>query len=92
MGNYIQLGEVNLWYDEQGNGPPVVLMHGGFSDSRDFAGNLDGLATSHRLLLPDRRGHGHTPDVDGPITVENMATDAVAFIEEVVGGPASLVG
>jgi pimeloyl-ACP methyl ester carboxylesterase len=92
MSNYIRLGEVNLWYDEKGTGTPVILMHGGFSDSRDFAGNLDTLSARHRLLLPERRGHGHTADVNGPITIENMAADMIAFIEQVVGGPASLVG
>lgn len=50
MSTYIRLGEVNLWYDEIGVGAPVVLMHGGFSDSRDFAGNLDTLSSHHRLL------------------------------------------
>jgi pimeloyl-ACP methyl ester carboxylesterase len=92
MSNYIRLGEVNLWYDEMGVGAPVVLMHGSFSDSRDFAGNLDALSSHHRLLLPERRGHGHTADVTGPITIENMAADMLAFVEQVVGGPAALVG
>ena len=92
MSNHIRLGEVNLWYDEKGAGTPVVLMHGGFSDSRDFAGSLDTLSSRHRLFLPDRRGHGHTADVDGPITIENMTADMLAFIEKVVGGPAALVG
>lgn len=92
MSNYIQLGEVNLWYDEMGVGAPVVLMHGGFSDSRDFAGNLDALSSRHRLLLPERRGHGHTADVAGPITIENMAADMITFLEQVADGPAALVG
>lgn len=92
MSNYISLGEVDLWYDEKGAGEPVVLLHGGFSDSRDFDGNLDSIGTDHRLLRPDRRGHGHTADVAGPITIDNMAADMVAFLESVVHGPASLVG
>jgi len=92
MSNYIRLGEVDLWYDEKGAGEPVVLMHGGFSDSRDFAGNLDGLSSHARLLLPERRGHGHTADVAGPITLDKMAADMIAFAERVVGGPSSLVG
>lgn len=91
MSNYIRLGEASLWYDELGVGAPAVLMHGSFSDSRDFAGNLDALSLHHRLL-PERRGHGHTADIDGPITIENMAADMIAFVEQVVGCPAALVG
>jgi pimeloyl-ACP methyl ester carboxylesterase len=66
MAEYVQLNGVRTWYDERGEGDPLVLLHGGFSDSRDFAGNLDTLADRFRLLLPERRGHGHTPTSTAP--------------------------
>jgi pimeloyl-ACP methyl ester carboxylesterase len=83
---------VDMWYEERGAGDPVLLLHGGFTDSRCFTGNLDGLADTFKLYLPDRRGHGRTPDAPGPITIELMALDTIAFLETVVGGPARLVG
>ncbi|MET1071658.1 MAG: alpha/beta hydrolase [Umezawaea sp.] len=83
---------VDMWHDERGTGDPVVLLHGGLTDSRCFTGNLDGLADTFHVYLPDRRGHGRTPDAPGPITIELMARDTIAFLEEVVGGPARLVG
>jgi pimeloyl-ACP methyl ester carboxylesterase len=43
-------------------------------------------------LTPERRGHGRTPDVEGPISFELMAKDTIAFLEIVVGGPAHPVG
>jgi pimeloyl-ACP methyl ester carboxylesterase len=92
MAARIEVNGVDTWYDERGHGDPLVLLHGGLTDSRDFTGNLDALAGRFRLLLPERRGHGHTPDVPGPITVELMAADTVAFLEAVVGGPVPLVG
>ena len=45
-----------------------------------------------RVFTPERRGHGRTADVDGPITYELMAADTIAFMERVVGAPAHLVG
>jgi pimeloyl-ACP methyl ester carboxylesterase len=92
MGSYVQLGEVRTWYEEDGNGEPLVLLHPGGADSRAFEVNLPGLADRFRVFRPDRRGHGRTPDVDGPITYEQMAQDTIAFLEQVVGGPAYLVG
>ncbi|MEU1527451.1 alpha/beta hydrolase [Nocardia rhamnosiphila] len=83
---------VPMWYDERGMGDPVVLLHGGLTDSRCFTGNLDRLADMFKIYLPDRRGHGRTPDAPGPITIELMAQDTIAFLEQVVGGPARLVG
>ncbi|TDC86194.1 alpha/beta fold hydrolase [Micromonospora sp. KC606] len=83
---------VDMCHDERGAGDPVVLLHGGLTDSRCFTANLDGLADTFRVYLPDRRGHGRTPDAPGPITIELMAQDTIAFLEQVVGGPARLVG
>src|SRR5262249_7848476 len=66
MANYVIATGVRMWYDDRGTGDTVGLLHGGLTDSRDFAGNLDALADTFRLLLPERRGHGHTPDADLP--------------------------
>jgi pimeloyl-ACP methyl ester carboxylesterase len=32
----------------------------------------------YRVYLPERRGHAHTPDVDGPLTYSVMADDTIA--------------
>ena len=92
MSDYVDVNGVRTWYDERGDGEPLVLLHGGFTDSRDFGGNLDRLAEEFRLLRPERRGHGHTADVPGPITLDLMAADTIAFIEKVAGGPVRLAG
>jgi pimeloyl-ACP methyl ester carboxylesterase len=92
MAQYVQTGAVNTWYDERGDGDPLVLLHGGLLDSRFFAPNVGPLAERFHVHLPERRGQGHTPDVEGPITYQVMAEDTIAFLEAVVGGPADLVG
>jgi pimeloyl-ACP methyl ester carboxylesterase len=92
MATYVQVGDVETWYDEHGSGDPLVLMHGGLVDARFFAPNLDALAERFHVYTPERRGHGHTPDVPGPITYQLMADDTIAFLEAVVGEPADLVG
>jgi pimeloyl-ACP methyl ester carboxylesterase len=92
MADYVQLGDVRTWYDEHGSGEPLVLLHGGLVDARFFAPNLGPLAERFRVYTPERRGHGHTPDVPGPISYQLMADDTIAFLEAVVGEPADLVG
>jgi pimeloyl-ACP methyl ester carboxylesterase len=90
---YIQLGDVRTWYADQGEGEPLVLLHPGAADSRAFEmTNLAGLTDHFHTYLFDRRGHGRTADVPGPIGYEQMADDAIAFLETVVGGPAHLLG
>jgi pimeloyl-ACP methyl ester carboxylesterase len=92
MGEYVQLGDVRTWYDELGAGDPLVLMHGGLVDARFFEQNIGPLAERFHVYTPERRGHGHTPDVEGPITYQLMTDDTIAFLEQVVGEPADLVG
>lgn len=92
MNRSVQLGDVNTYYEEDGAGPPLVLLHPGLADSRAFEEYVPELAAHFRVFRPDRRGHGRTPDVDGPITYALMVADTIAFLERVVGGPAYLLG
>jgi len=79
-------------YVVDGAGTALVLLHGGLSNRDDFDPQLAALTTRYRVWRPDRRGHGATPDVAGPITYDNMADDTIEFLEAVVGEPAHLVG
>jgi pimeloyl-ACP methyl ester carboxylesterase len=92
VAGYVELDEVRTWYDEHGAGQPLALLHPGGADARAWAPNLDALAAHFHVFTPERRGHGRTPDVDGPITYELMANDTIAFLERIVGGSARLVG
>jgi pimeloyl-ACP methyl ester carboxylesterase len=92
MTPYVDLHGVRTWYGEWGAGDPLVLMHGGVADSRFFERNVGALAERFQVYAPDRRGHGRTPDVEGPMTFEAMVDDTVALLEVVVGGTAHLVG
>jgi pimeloyl-ACP methyl ester carboxylesterase len=91
-GAVVDLDGVRTWYDEAGSGEPLVMLHPGLVDTRALAPNVGAFAERFRVFLPERRGHGHTPDVEGPITFDDMAADTVAFLEQVVGGAARLVG
>ncbi|MFF4778844.1 alpha/beta fold hydrolase [Microtetraspora fusca] len=96
MTDYTEINGIPTWYDERGSGAEaLVLLHGGFSDSRDFAGNLDTLADRFTVFMPDRRGHGRTPDAPGPITLPFLIEDAISFCEfaaKKAGGPVNLAG
>jgi pimeloyl-ACP methyl ester carboxylesterase len=94
MADYIEAGGVRTWYDERGRGEPLVLLHPGGAgvDARTWGPNLPALAERFRVFTPERRAHGRTPDVDGPITFELMANDTIAFLETVVGERAHLAG
>ena len=89
-----ELTDVQMWYDTHGQGDPLVALHPGGAgvDSRALAPNVEALSKHFQVYAPEQRGHGHTRDVEGPVTFELMARDTIAFIETVVGGPVHLLG
>jgi pimeloyl-ACP methyl ester carboxylesterase len=92
MATYVQLGAVRTWYDERGEGDPLVLLHGGQVRRAVLRAEPARAGRALPPLRPQRRGHGHTPDVEGPTTYQLMTDDTIAFLEAVVGQPADLVG
>jgi aspartate racemase len=92
MEHYVELGGLRTWYGEQGAGDPLVALHPGLVDARAFRANLAVWSARFHSFTPERRGHGHTPDVEGPLTFEQKAADTAAFIETVVGQPTQLLG
>jgi pimeloyl-ACP methyl ester carboxylesterase len=89
---YVDAGGVRTWYAEHGGGKPLLLLHGALTDASEFGATSPALARHFQVVTPERRGHGHTADVDGPISYDLMAQDTIAFIEELHLGPAHLVG
>ncbi|MGH9109340.1 MAG: alpha/beta fold hydrolase [Acidimicrobiales bacterium] len=90
---YVEAGGLRTWHERAGQGPAVVLLHGGFAGAASWSAQAPALAgAGFRVHVPERRGHAHTPDVDGPLTYEVMAADTIAYLEAAVGERAHLVG
>ena len=89
---YVDAGGVRTYYEVQGSGEPLLLLHGGFATIETWRGQAPALAERYRVYLPERRGHGRTPDVEGPTGFGIMARDTIAFMEALAIGPAHVVG
>ena len=92
MGEYVQLPDVKTWYEADGQGEPLVLLHGGLVTNETWGPMRPGLVSHFHVFLPERRAHGHTPDVKGPLTYAAMAKDTIDFLTTVVRRPAHVVG
>lgn len=57
---FVSVAGARLFYEEAGNGPAVVLLHGGFLDQRLWEREFAWLARDHRVVRYDLRGHGRS--------------------------------
>ncbi|MFZ3554442.1 alpha/beta fold hydrolase [Streptomyces sp. BH055] len=79
-----------FWIDEgTGTGRPLVLLHGGFLDHHMWDDQIPHLAPDHRVIAPDARGHGRSPNAAGPF---RHTDDLAALLRHLDLGPAILVG
>ena len=93
MGERVEINGHPTWVDQRGSGDTtVVMMHGGLSNSDALEDLTNTLAEHYRVVAFDRRGHGRTADTDAPFHYDDMATEAIGVLEQVVGGPAHVVG
>jgi len=77
-----------FWIDE-GAGPPVVLLHAGYVDHHMWDDQIPDLARTHRVIAPDARGHGRSANAARPF---RFTDDLAALLRHLDTGPATLVG
>ncbi len=73
---------IEMNYAEAGRGTPVVLLHGFPFNRSMWSEQVEALSTKFRVITPDLRGHGETTVTDDPATMEEMAEDVAALLDE----------
>ncbi|MGK5169369.1 alpha/beta fold hydrolase [Geodermatophilus sp. CPCC 205761] len=92
MGAHVRAGDRQIWTEQVGQGPDVLLI-GGLGDTvESWQFQLDGLADRYRLTAFDNRGAGRTPMPAEGATVAGMADDAAAVLEALGIGSAHVAG
>ena len=90
---YVSVNDLSMYYEIHGTGQPLVLLHGAFSAiGTSFGKLLPGLAKTRQVIAFELQGHGHTADIDRPLTVEGMADDVAAALPELGIEQADILG
>ncbi len=88
----VSVGQLDLYYEAQGEGDPVVFLGGLGGDSRAFSVTLRAFAANRRAMALDARDVGRSDRVDSPYTTAGLADDAAAWLGAVGVGSAHVVG
>jgi len=83
---------IELYYELEGSGDPLVLVHGSWGDHTTWQPLVGALGGSHRTLVFDRRGHSRSERPPGQGSVEEDVDDVAALIEQLDLAPAHVLG
>lgn len=78
--SFIQLNRGRFAYVREGQGIPVLLLHGLGSSTQDWQPQINELARYAEVWALDLRGHGASDPLRAPTTVAEMAQDVAEFI------------
>ncbi|MBI4884765.1 MAG: alpha/beta hydrolase, partial [Actinobacteria bacterium] len=85
----VRANGIDIAYTEAGDGPPLILLHGGFVSTGPawadnpvaYVGQMSTLAKHFRVIAPDTRGSGATVHPGGTASYTLLADDVLALID-----------
>ena len=83
---------VPIYYTDQGEGAPILLIHGWTMNHKFFQHNIPELSRTHRVVTMDIRGHGHSGKQELNMSLRQAASDARALIEHLGLNGITIVG
>jgi pimeloyl-ACP methyl ester carboxylesterase len=89
---YAPVNGLNMYYEVHGTGAPLVVLHGSFMTISLMGKLVPELAKSRQVIAVEFQGHGHTADIDRPITYEHLADDIAGLLQHLGIGTADIYG
>jgi 3-oxoadipate enol-lactonase len=89
----VELGDISLYYEQHGEGEPLLFISGTGSDLRNKPNAFDGpLAKSFSVLAYDQRGLGQSSIPDGPYSMAHYGADVAGLLDALGWDTCLIVG
>jgi pimeloyl-ACP methyl ester carboxylesterase len=89
---YAPVNGLQMYYEIHGEGAPLLLLHSAFGTIAGWGPVLEGLAATRQVIAVELQGHGHTADIDRPLSFEQMADDVAALLNHLSVEQVDIVG
>jgi pimeloyl-ACP methyl ester carboxylesterase len=89
---YAPVNDIEMYYATYGEGPPLIMLHGGLGHSDVWGYQIPALADKYKVIVADSRGHGRSTRSAQPYSYALMASDVVALMDYLKIDQAALVG
>jgi pimeloyl-ACP methyl ester carboxylesterase len=80
---YAGVNGLHIYYELHGSGRPLVVLHGAYMTIGMMGPVVSALAETRQVVAVELQGHGHTADIDRPLSYEQMADDTAALLREI---------
>ena len=81
QGTYVQVNGLRMYYETQGVGTPVILLHGGLETCQMWMPVIPSFSAHYQVITPDSRAHGRTDNPSGIFSYPLMAEDIAQLIQ-----------
>jgi pimeloyl-ACP methyl ester carboxylesterase len=90
---YAPVNGLKMYYEVQGSGDPVVLLHGAFMTiTNNWTAWIGELSKTRKVIAIEMQGHGRTADINRDFSYENLAADVAALLDHLKIPSADLIG
>ena len=89
---YASVNGLQMYYEIHGTGAPLVVLHGSFMTIELMGDLIPELARSRQVIAVELQAHGHTADIDRPLTHEHLADDTAALLRSLGISKADVYG
>jgi hypothetical protein len=90
---YAAVHGLKMYYRIQGSGPPLVLLNVALSNiETDFGRLLPEFTTNRKVVAIEQQAHGHTGDIDRPLSYAQMAADTAELLRQLKIEKADFLG
>ena len=92
-GKYVDINDAKIYYEEYGEGEPLIFLHGNNGSIEDFYQQIPFFAKHYRVIVLDTRGQGRSTDLTHtPYTYEEFANDLLQIIQKFNLKKVNLIG
>ncbi len=91
-GTYAVVNGINMYYEQYGEGDPILLIHGNGGSTESFDGQIAFLSRKYKVIVADSRGQGRSTNNADSLTYELMAEDFYLFLEQLELDSVNIVG
>lgn len=81
-GHTVQINDIEMYYEEYGEGKPLVLLHGFGGCSQNWYPFTAKLSENYRLIVVDMRGHGYSTNPGNKFTHQDSANDVFLLLDK----------